>query len=57
MKRYMYIYLDSQWASNAAARGIVLKYNPSMLAELGGPVDLNQYWVHSLLVSSFQQLV
>ena len=33
----------------AAARGIVLKYNPSMLAELGGPVDLNEYWAHSLL--------
>lgn len=33
----------------AAAKGIVLKYNPSMLAELGGPVDLNEYWAHSLL--------
>lgn len=27
----------------------MLKYNPSMLAELGGPVDLNEYWAHSLL--------
>ena len=33
----------------AAARGILLKYNPSMLAELGGPVDLNKYWAHSVL--------
>ena len=33
----------------AAARGIVLKYNPSMLAELGDPVDFNQYWARSLL--------
>ena len=33
----------------AAAKGIVLKYNPSMLAELGGPVDFNQYWACSLL--------
>ena len=27
----------------------MLKYSPSMLAKLGGPVDLNQYWAHSIL--------
>ena len=34
---------------SAAARGILLKYNPSMLAERGGPADLNQFWARSLL--------
>ena len=33
----------------AAARGILLKCNRSLLAEFGGPVLLNKYWAHSLL--------
>ena len=33
----------------AAARGILLKCNQSMLAEFGGPVQLNRHWAHSLL--------
>ena len=33
----------------AAARGILLKCNHSMLADFGGPVELNRNWAHSLL--------
>lgn len=33
----------------AAARGIVLKLDRSLLAELGGLVTLNRYWAQSLL--------
>ena len=33
----------------AAARGILLKCNRSMLAEFGGPVQLSRTWAHSLL--------
>ena len=33
----------------ATARGIVLKLNRSLLAELGGPVTLNKHWAPSLL--------
>ena len=33
----------------AAARGILLKCNRSMLVEFGGPIQLNRYWAHSLL--------
>lgn len=32
-----------------AARGILLKCNRSVLAEFGGPVELNRNWAHSLL--------
>lgn len=33
----------------AAARGIVLKLDRSLLAELGGLVTLNRHWARSLL--------
>ncbi len=33
----------------AAARGIVLKCDRSVLAEFGGPIELNRHWGHSLL--------
>lgn len=33
----------------AAARGIVLKCQPSMLVENGGPFEATKYWAHSLL--------
>ena len=33
----------------AAARGILLKCNRSMLVEFGGPIQLNRFWAHSLL--------
>ena len=33
----------------SAARAILLKYSTSLLVELGGPVELNRYWAHSLL--------
>ena len=33
----------------AAARGILRKCNGSMLAENGGPIQLNRHWAHSLL--------
>ena len=33
----------------AAARGILLKCNHSMLAKFGGPIQLKRNWVHSLL--------
>ena len=33
----------------AAARGILLKCNPSLLVQNGGPVDLNKFWAHSLM--------
>ena len=33
----------------AEARGIVLKLDHSLLAELGGPVTLNRHWARSLL--------
>ena len=33
----------------AAARGILRKCNRSMLAENGGPIQLNRHWAHSLL--------
>ena len=32
----------------AAARGILLASNRNMLAELGGPVELNRHWAYSL---------
>ena len=35
--------------AQAAARGILLKYNPSLLVQNGGPVDLNKFWAHSLM--------
>ena len=33
----------------AAARGIVLKSNPSLLSENGSPVELSKEWAHKLL--------
>ena len=33
----------------AAARGILLTCNRSMLAEYGGHVELNRFWAYSLL--------
>ena len=33
----------------AAARGILRKCNRSLLAENGGPIQLNRHWAHSLL--------
>lgn len=33
----------------ATDRGILLKCNQLMLAEFGGPIQLNRYWSHSLL--------
>ena len=33
----------------AAARGILLKCNPSLLVQNGCPVDLNKFWAHSLM--------
>ena len=33
----------------AAARGILLKCNPSLLVQNGGPVDLSKFWAHSLM--------
>lgn len=33
----------------AAARGILLSYDKYMLAEFGGPVELNRHWAYSLL--------
>ena len=33
----------------AAARGLLLKYDSGMLAEFGGPVQINRFWAHSLL--------
>ena len=33
----------------AAARGILLKFNRSMLAEFGGPIQLTRAWAYSLL--------
>ena len=33
----------------AAARGILRKCNRSMLAENGGPIQVNRHWAHSLL--------
>ena len=35
--------------ATAAARGILRKCNRSMLAENGGPIQLNRHWAHSLL--------
>ena len=32
-----------------AARGILLKCNQLMLAEFGGPIQLNRHWAYSLL--------
>ena len=32
----------------AAARGILLASNRNMLAEFGGPVELNRHWAYSL---------
>ena len=29
--------------------GILLKYNPSLLVQNGGPVELNKFWAHSLM--------
>ena len=39
----------SAWIATAAARGILRKCNRSMLAENGGPIQLNRHWAHSLL--------
>ena len=33
----------------AAARGILLSYDKNMLAEFGGPIELNRNWAYSLL--------
>ena len=33
----------------AAARGILCKCNRSLLAENGGPIELDRHWAHSLL--------
>ena len=33
----------------AAARGILLRCNCSVLEEFGRPIQLNRYWAHSLL--------
>ena len=33
----------------AAARGLLLSCSKSLLAEFGGPVDLNRHWAYSLL--------
>ena len=32
----------------AAARGLLLKYDKRMLAEFGGPLELNRHWAYSL---------
>ena len=34
--------------TQAAARGILMSGNQSLLAEKGGPVELNRFWANSL---------
>lgn len=38
----------------AAARGILLKCNQTMLAEFGEHVNINQHWAHSLLARIYK---